>query len=510
MGKRNVTTIRDTIDFLKDQDEIMTIGGEVDPIYEIAGIQKSADGSFAMLFDSIKGYPAARCIGNLFATKQKIAKMFGVNDARKLKFRCLEAIKNPVPPRAVSEAPCQEVVIDHDIDVLATLPLIKHSERDCGRLLGGGNTLVMGGHDDHGSHISFNRMNFRGRDWASINLSIGSHIEEYMLKYKKGEKLPITINIGTPPAVMMVAGTSFIHTIVPPGSDELAIAGGLQGSPVEIVRARTVNAYAIANSEWVIEGYVNIGGKIWESDEAEQLGRPGILPFFPEWTGYLGRAALAFKFEVTAITHRKDRPIFYAPLAHSIDVDNLSAPFREACFYELAERVAPGLCVDVNLPHGLAPWGGGVVFQVNKRMRRYEGYQRNILMHALSSSIVLRLLIAVDEDIDIYSDEDILFALTTRLNPSTGIIKGAGGKVMSMMPLEKGSLPAGQIELIGSQIEGAMALDATIPFDYKEVFERACYPVDKVDLRDWLSESEIESIRKRQSKYARVMAMKGW
>lgn len=509
MGKRDVTNIRGAIEFLKEQNEIVTLKGEVDTIYEIAGILKALDGGIAVLFENIKGYPGVRCVGNIFVSREKVAKIFGVHDAKKLKFKCLEAIKNPIPPKVVLEAPCQEVVISEDVDVPATLPLIKHSELDCGPLLGGGNTLVSGKYYNDRSHVAFNRMNFRGKNWASINLSIGSHIEEAMLKYKKGERLPITINIGTPPAVMMVAGTSFIHTIVPPGADELGFAGGLQGSPIEIVKAKTVDAYAIANSEWVIEGCVNIGGRVWESNEAEKLGKIGVVPFFPEWTGHLGRAAFGFKFQATAITHRKDRPIFYAPLAHSIDMDISSSPFREACFYELAERVAPGLVVDVNILDGVAGWGGCIVFQVNKKMRRYEGYQRNILMNALSSSIVLRLAIAVDEDVDIYSAEDLLFAIITRMDPVTGIIKGGGGKVMSMMPTEK-ALPSGQVVLTGFKDEGPLAFDATAPFDHKETFRRGHYPVDKVDLTRWLSEGEISAIQQKQSNYAKILAKEGW
>ncbi len=70
----------------------------------------------------------------------------------------------------------------------------------------------------------------------------------------------------------------------PTGEDEIGAAGALQGSPVEIVRAKTVDAYAIANAEWVIEGYIMPSERVWETEEAKRLGRQGETMLHPEWT----------------------------------------------------------------------------------------------------------------------------------------------------------------------------------------------------------------------------------
>lgn len=136
---------------------------------------------------------------------------------------------------------------------------------------------------------------------------------------------------------MLMAATSALHSIIPYGSDEIGIAGALQRSPVEIAKGKTVDAWVIANAEWVIEGYVT-SNRVWEIEEAEKIGKSHVAPFFPEWTGYLGRAGEGFKSQSTAITHRKEKPIFYDPLAHRFETKNLSSPFREACYYEQAER----------------------------------------------------------------------------------------------------------------------------------------------------------------------------
>ena len=90
---------------------------------------------------------------------------------------------------------------------------------------------------------------------------------------------------------------------------------------------------------------------------------------------------------------------------------------REACFLELAERIVPGLCIDI--PMGMTDLDG-MIFQVRKRRVHDEG--RNILSAARSISLGARLGIVVDEAIDIYSVEDIRWALTTPVNPKEDIL----------------------------------------------------------------------------------------
>ena len=110
-------------------------------------------------------------------------------------------------------------------------------------------------------------------------------------KTHRDERIPLTVNINPPPAVQLVAGTWNVRTIVPHGSDEVGIAGAFQGAPVKFVKAKTVDAYAMADSEIVLEGYLEpYSENVWESDEAEKLGKQGLAkaPFFPEWVGYLG------------------------------------------------------------------------------------------------------------------------------------------------------------------------------------------------------------------------------
>jgi 4-hydroxy-3-polyprenylbenzoate decarboxylase len=112
-----------------------------------------------------------------------------------------------------------------------------------------------------------------------------------------------------------------------------------------------------------------------------------------------------------------ERTTFYV-----LFLENLTnIPFVSAALYEIADRLAPGFVIDVTTSQGLTPWGG-TILQVRKRRPSDEGLQRNLLAAAMAINRGLRLAIAVDEDINIYEPEEILWALTSRVNPSTDII----------------------------------------------------------------------------------------
>lgn len=505
MLKSQIKNLRNAIRFLKAQGEAMVVRDEVDPIYEIAGIQKTLDGGPCLLFENIKGYGGVRDVGNLFSRKSLAASLFGFDNPREFKLLWREAINHPVAPRAVKTGACQEIVMTENLDVPATLPILKHTERDGGRILGSAVILVGGEFFKGGRELSFKRMNFRGKDWASLKALHGTHFGDLALREHRGSVIPLTINIGAPPAVSLVAGGGSLHAVIPAGADELAIAGGLQGAPISLVKAKTVAASAIAEAEWVIEGFVDTKERVWETDEAEKIGNFGTAPFFPEWAGYMGWAVRTLKFHATAITHRKDRPIFYSPLARSCEGDNLVAMFREACFWELVERLYPGFVQDVNILHGLTPMSG-VVFQVRKGGAE-EGFQRNLISTALAASPTMRMVVVVDDDIDIYSAEDVLWAITTRCQTGSGIIKGAGGRRIVMFPSDALGADGKEADLL---TEAGIGIDATVPLKAKAHFERAHYPVDKVDLTRWFNEKELAKARDMQSEYGKLLGSTGW
>ncbi len=503
MGKKDVTSVRGALEYLDSKGEVLRIKKEVDPIYEIASIQKALDGGPAILFENIKGYPNFHNVGNLLSRRERIADLYDEDDPIQLKFRFRDALKKPLPPKIVSDAPCQEVVTTKDIDVLAMLPIIKHGKQDAGRILGGGIQLLMGPYFDSGTNVSFNRIHFRGKDWASISTAQITHIGMAAFKTHRDERIPITVNINPPLSVQMVAGAWNVRTIVSPGNDELGIAGAFQGSPIEIVKAKTVDTYAIANSEIVLEAHLEPHSEnVWESDEAEQLKQQTVVPFFPEWEGYLGRSWIVRKLQVTAVTHRKVKPIFHTAMARGFEYAGYDL-LREAGFIEMAERIAPGIVVDAFVPISMQ-WGGGVIFQVRKSRPQDEGFQRNILVAALANAPGMRMAIAVDEDVDIYNNDDVMWAIETRVDPDKDILRlPRGMRGIAAQPMELKQRGVGGWE-------GGIAFDATKPFNEAWRFERGRYPSDQVDLKKWLTEEQIAAVRAQQSEYARTCAKKGW
>ena len=263
------------------------------------------------------------------------------------------------------------------------------------------------------------------------------------------------------------------------------------------MKARTVNAMAIADSELVLEGYVNPRDRRFETKESEDAGVQGRFHFHPEWAGYMGKAYKAPTFHVTAITMRKpqSKPIIFALGVHTLDDHNIDTTVREAAIYELCERLQPGIVQNVVIPYCMTDWGGCII-QVKKRHQIDEGWQRNFLAAALSCSQGMRLAIAVSEDVDPYSMDDIMWCLTTRVNPRTDILNPIpGGRGQTFMPAERMTAGDKQWTASNTQFEGGMGIDATVPFGYESDFLRPVYPVDQVETRGLLHQ---EGHRERQ------------
>jgi gallate decarboxylase subunit C len=494
MAKKDITSLRSTLEMLQKQNEIITVNSEVDPHLEMAGISKAMDNGPAIVFDNIKGYPDNRAVTALFSRFDRVAKIFDVDDPKKLKFKGLEAMKNPLPPKEVTSAPCQEVVITENIDVLNTLPVLKYTDGDAGRIIGGGVVLISG--IDIGHCATYKRLHFRGKDWATLAFNPGSHFEYFVLERRKArQNLPLTINIGTSPAVGIVAGGGSIPQLVPNGSDELAIAGRLQGSPIEIIKAKTQDAWSLADAEWVIEGYVDTSQVVWEN-EAGETNPKDFQPFFPESNGHVGRARTTYKFIATAITRRKDNPIFYAPLAHSYEYLPMASMANEAAVFEVLNKQWPDLIVDVNhLPSMMGPLG--MIIQLRKRRDRDERSIRDIMHLCFATSPSLRMVVLADDDVDIYDANDILWAMITRCDP---------GEAMIILP-PSGSWSTNLVRPISpSTPKYRVGYDCTVPFASKVQFNRGEFA--KVELEKWFSKEDIERVQAMQGEYAKVMAEK--
>ncbi|MDH3195893.1 MAG: UbiD family decarboxylase, partial [Hyphomicrobiales bacterium] len=337
---RDISSLRATIDWLRANGDLIETQKEVDPDLEITGLQKHLDGGPPILFENVKGKSHARAITNLFSDIDVVDRMFGFDGPQDRTRKIAAAFNNPIDPVVIDqdEAPCQEHVITDDLDVNKWITAIRHTDLESELTIGSGIRCVVGDYFDGGADLGYNRMNFRWGNVGTFQISPGSHMWQVITKhYRDEEPIPITMCFGVPPACTLLAGAGFDYLILPKGCNEIAVAGAIQGEPVNLVKARTVDAWAIAESEYVLEGYVHPRDKRYETAESEAHDVQGRYHFHPEWAGYMGKAYKAPTFHVTAITMRKpeSKPVIFPLGVHTADDSNIDTTVREAAILEL-------------------------------------------------------------------------------------------------------------------------------------------------------------------------------
>jgi 4-hydroxy-3-polyprenylbenzoate decarboxylase len=501
----DIRSLQATLDWLRREGLLLETDVEVDGELQLTGIQKQLDGTLPILFNRIAGYPDKRVVTNLFSSIDILDRMFGWPTPQERTRRLAHALTHPIPPEVVeSGAPSQEVVITDDLDVNKHVVTIRHTALEPERTIGSGNSVVVGPYFHGGSHIGYNRMNFRWGNIGTFQSAPGSHMWQVITEhYNDPDGIPITMCFGVPAAATLLAGGGFDYVVLPRGGDELGAAGAVQGFPMRVVKAKTVDAWALADCELVLEGKLMPRDKRYETKESEDADTQGRFHFHPEWAGYMGKAYKAPTFHVTGITMRKPeaKPVIYALGVHMLDCHNIDSTVRESAIYELCERLQPGIVQDVNIPFCMTDWGGCII-QIQKRNKIEEGWQRNFLTAALACSQGMRLAIAVDTDIDMYSMDDIIWALTTRVNPHTDILNPIpGGIGQTFQPSERMTAADKEWTASNTRFEGGMGIDATMPFGYESDFMRPVYPIDRVDLGTWFPDSEVAKAKS---------LMRGW
>jgi 4-hydroxy-3-polyprenylbenzoate decarboxylase len=506
--------LRSALDWLRAQGDLIETRKEVDPDLEITGLQKHLDGGCPVLFETVKGKPKHRVVTNLFGDMKVINKMFGwKSDAERVK-RLAHALSHPLKPEIIpqDQAPVQQHVVKEPKNVNDYMVPIRHTSYETELTVGSGIRCVSPEQFDGGTDLGYNRMNFRWGNVGTFQISPGSHMWQVANKYYKADQpIPLSVCFGVPPACTLLAGAGFDYAVLPMGCDEIGIAGAVQSSPIRMVKCRTVDAYTLADAELVLEGYVHPRDRRYETKEAEDHGVQGRYHFHPEWAGYMGKAYKAPTFHVTAVTMRdpKTKPIIFALGVHTLDDHNIDTSVREAALYELCQRLQPGIVQNVVIPYCMTDWGGCII-QVKKRHQIDEGWQRNFLAAALSCSQGMRLAIAVSEDVDPYSMDDIIWCLTTRVNPRTDILNPIpGGRGQTFMPAERMTAGEKQWTASNTQFEGGMGIDATVPFGYESDFLRPVYPVDRVKPEDFFSPKDIANARSRMHGWVHSLARTG-
>ncbi len=374
-----------------------------------------------------------------------------------------ECINNDFPPITISNPPCQENVVTNNIDVLQHLPILTYTSKDAGPFITSGLAYCsdpITGEED----VTIHRFCVQNKDTLSMYLVPGRHIGSFLAKAKELEQpLPITINIGFDPSIYVISSLTYPTT--PLGFNELNVAGSIRGKGIEVAKAITVDAKCIAHSEFVIEGYIPYNEYVAENKN-EQNGYS-----LPEFLGYIGKAQPSIpKIKITGITYRNN-PIYQTFIGPGAEISNILALPTEASIYKSIREGITDKIINCYCPTS----GGGkllAVLQFKKTSNHDDAVIRQAGLAALSAFHELKNVFLVDDDVNLTSEKEILWAMTTRFQGTQSTISIPN---LSGHPLD----PSQNSDFsIHNSVEGSTfktIFDCTVPFRMRQSFERASY-----------------------------------
>ncbi len=486
--KNKVTDLRSALQLLKQMPGQLTeTDVEVDPKAELAGIYRyvGAGGTVkrptkegpAMLFHNVKGHPDASVVIGVLASRRRAAALLNCSP-EDLGKRLYESAANPVPPVDLQgEAPCQQVVHRADepgFSLYDLVPAPTNTPDDAGPYITLG--MCYAAHPETGAHdVTIHRLCIQGKDELSIFFTPGARHIGAMAECAErlGQTLPISISIGVDPAIEI--GSCFEPPTTPLGYDELSVAGALRGEPVQLCDCLTVPEKAIANAEYVIEGEVMPGVRVQE----DQNTHTGYA--MPEFPGYTGPASSqCWLIKVKAVTHRKN-PIMQTCIGPSEEHVSMAGIPTEASIYGMIEKAMPGRLQNV---YCASPGGGKymAVLQFKKLTASDEGRQRQAALLAFSAFSELKHVFLVDEDVDCFDMNDVLWAMNTRFQADADLIPIPG---VRCHPLDPSNDPTCSPGIRDHGIACKAIFDCTVPYDQKARFVRARFM--ETDPEKWLS-----------------------
>jgi UbiD family decarboxylase len=400
--------LRDWIRGAEELGELRRVEGadwhlEIGAITEVAACGQA---SYAILFDKIKGYPAGYRV------------LVGMNES--LKRQCLttnlppnydrmqfiqawkERLNNPklIPPSIVREGPILENIYEgKDID-LFSLPIPRWHEEDGGRYLGTADVTVTRDPEEGWVNLGCYRVMVHDRDTLALYISPGKHARIHRQKcFDEGKPLPVAISFGQDPLLFLVAAKQ-----VPWGSSEYDYAGGIRGEPVEVILGERTGLPIPAFAEVAIEGEV--------LPETQRNEGP-----FGEWTGYYASGERPEPLlKVHRLMHRSFPIITGAPPFRPLaGADN--ALIRSAFIWNYMEKAG------VPAVKGVACYQGKFLTAVAIR-QQYPGHAKQAAIIASQchpGAYLGRYIAVVDDDIDVFDIDEVLWAVCTRVDPIVDI-----------------------------------------------------------------------------------------
>jgi 2,5-furandicarboxylate decarboxylase 1 len=393
------TDLRQFLETLDKAGMLMRVSETVDTRHQIAAyIRKTSDQRGpAVLFEQVKDFDMP-VVGGVFAHRDLMLKALDVTEEHAIE-HYLNALANPLPVRVIDTGPCQDKVQLGDEVDLGTLPAPIYSAEDTAAYLTAG-VAISKDIDDGSKNASIYRFQIQGKNKLGVLAEPPHHLGiHYQKAEAAGQALEVAIAMGAAPAVQVATQWE-----APYGTDELTLAGALQGEPLEVVKCKSVDLEVPASTEIVIEGRM--------LPNVREMEGP-----FGEYTGYYTDAYPKPVMEVTAITHR-NAPIFQAMLTGEPTTENhvLKMIPAEASCYALLKQRFPSV-QRVHL-HGA---GGVGLLAVVAMKPRVKNEARSVMTTMLGAQGT-KVVIVVDEDVDIFDMDKVMWAVCTRSQPDQDLI----------------------------------------------------------------------------------------
>ncbi|MEP5764128.1 MAG: 4-hydroxy-3-polyprenylbenzoate decarboxylase [Halieaceae bacterium] len=420
--------LREFIDFLESRGELKRISAEVDPYLEMTEIcdrTLRAKGP-ALLFENPRGYNTP-VLANLFGTEQRVAMGMGQDSLQALREvgELLAYLRQPDPPKGlkdawdkmpvlkqvlnmapkiVNNAPCQHHVQSGDEVDLGRIPVQTCWPGDAGPLVTWPLVITRGPEKER-QNLGIYRMQLIGKNklimrWLS-HRGGALDFRDWQLAHP-GERFPVAVALGADPATTLGAVTP-----VPDSLSEYAFAALLRGDKTEVVRCysdpcRAHDLQVPASAEYILEGYLEPGEM---ADEGP----------FGDHTGYYNEVESFPVFTVDTITHREN-PIYHStytgrppdePSVLGVALNEVLIPLLQKQFPEI---------VDFYLP----PEGCSYRMAVITMRKEYPGHAKRVMFGAwsfLRQFMYTKFIIVTDADVDARNWEDVIWAMTTRMDP---------------------------------------------------------------------------------------------
>jgi 4-hydroxy-3-polyprenylbenzoate decarboxylase len=416
--------LRDFVARLEAIGELRRVRVEVDPRLEMTEVcdRVLRAGGPALLFERPKGH-AMPVLANLFGTPRRVALGMGRDSVEELREvgRLLAFLKEPDPPRGlrdaweklpafrqvlnmapkvVGRAPCQEHVLEGEEVDLARLPVQTCWPGDAGPLITWP-LVVTRGPTRPRQNVGIYRMQVIGRNRAIMRwLAHRGGALDYRdwQAAHPGQPFPVAVALGADPATILAAVTP-----VPDSLSELAFAGLLRGARSEVVRCLSHDLQVPAGAEIVLEGHLHPGDEALEGPFADHTGYYNEVERFPVFT-------------IDRLTHRQD------PLYHSTytgrppDEPSVLGVALNEVFVPILQKQFPEI-VDFYLP----PEGCSYRMAVVTMKKEYPGHAKRVMFGVwsfLRQFMYTKFVLVTDDDVDARSWTDVVWALTTRVDPA--------------------------------------------------------------------------------------------